>query len=67
MGWQWGKDEQLHVDSGCCQAVDRKGSDLYYLVFLRFVDLAGQAAAGDGVVDDRLVGLEARLLVQLWS
>lgn len=36
---------------------------LYNLVFLRFVDLASQAAASDGIVDDELVGLKARLLV----
>lgn len=40
---------------------------LYNLVFLWFIDLAGQAAASDSIVDDELVGLKARLLVQLWS
>lgn len=40
---------------------------LYNLVFLWFIDLAGQAAAGDSIMDDELVGLKARLLVQLWS
>lgn len=37
------------------------------LVFLWFIDLASQAAASDSVMDDELVGLKARLLVQLWS
>lgn len=41
-------------------------ADLYNLVFLWFVDLAGQTTARDSIVDDELVGLEARLLVQLW-
>lgn len=40
---------------------------LYNLVFLWFIDLAGQAAASDSIMDDELVGLKARLLVQLWS
>lgn len=40
---------------------------LYNLVFLRFVDLARQAAPRDGIVDNKFVGLETRLLVQLWS
>lgn len=38
---------------------------LYNLVFLGFVDLASQAAAGDGVMDNELVGLKTWLLVQL--
>lgn len=40
---------------------------LYNLVFLWFIDLASQAAAGDSIMDDELVRLKARLLVQLWS
>lgn len=40
---------------------------LYNFVFLWFVDLAGQAAASDSIMDYKLVGLKARLLVQLWS
>lgn len=40
---------------------------LYNLVFLGFIDLAGQAAAGDSVMDDELVGLKTWLLVQLWT
>lgn len=43
---------------------DWQVAHLYYLVFQGFVDLACQAAAGDGVVDDELVGLEAGLLVE---
>jgi len=35
------------------------------LVLLAFVDLASQAAVGQGVLDDVLVGLGAGLLVQL--
>ena len=35
------------------------------LVLLRLVDLPRQAAVGDGVVDDGLVGLGAGLLEQL--
>lgn len=57
---------RVHVDSVTGRVVDLKGSDLYNLVFLWFVDLASQAAAGNGIVDDELVGLEARLLVELW-
>lgn len=40
---------------------------LYNLVFLWFIDLAGQTAASDSIMDNELVGLKARLLVQLWS
>lgn len=39
---------------------------LYNLVFLWFIDLAGQAAASDCIMDDELVRLKARLLVELW-
>ena len=38
---------------------------LQYLVLLALVDLAGQAAVGQGVLDNVLVGLGAGLLVQL--
>lgn len=40
---------------------------LYNLVFLWFIDLASQAAASNGIMDDELIGLKARLFVQLWS
>ncbi len=38
-----------------------------YLVLLPFVDLAGQAAVSKGILDDMLVGLSTRLLVQFGS
>ena len=37
---------------------------LHDLVLLRLVDLPCEAAARQGVVDDELVGLEARLFEQ---
>lgn len=40
---------------------------IQYLVLLPFVDLASQAAVSQGVLDDVLVGLGTRLLVQFGS
>lgn len=37
-------------------------TDLQDLVLLRLVDFASQAAVGDGIMDDWLVGLGAGLL-----
>ena len=51
------KHDILPLLSGCVY--------LQYLVLLALVDLAGQAAVGQGVLDDVLVGLGAGLLVQL--
>jgi hypothetical protein len=39
---------------------------IYYLILLSFVDLARQAAVGQGILDDMLVGLSTGLLVELW-
>lgn len=41
----------------CCVFTDLKNNALLY-----FINLSGQAAVGDGIDDDWLVGLGARLL-----
>lgn len=63
------KDERVDIKDGANSPGlwHRRTAYLYNLVFLGFVDLASQAAAGDGVMDNELVGLKTWLLVQLWT
>ena len=42
-------------------------SYLNNLVLLGLINLAGQAAARESVVDDKLVGLEAGLFEEFWT
>lgn len=54
-----------HETTGCyisSKKNKQKTTDLQDLILLRLVDFAGQAAVGDCIVDDWLVGLGAGLL-----